>query len=324
MRTVFMGSPDFAVPSLVALAACTEVVAVVCQPDKPAGRGLELLPPAVKQKASELGLPVLQPQFLRPHKSDFVQVLSALAPDLVVVTAYGKILPSEVLRIPRLGCWNVHASILPKYRGAAPIQWALLRGESETGVTLMQMDEGMDTGAMLLKQTLPIQDSDTSGTLHDSLSHLGAGVLGDGLRLLLDGKVPAAVAQESAQATMAPKLEKEHGRLDFTRSTSQVLAQLRGVDPWPGAFTTLPAAGTGAESVILKVFSGGKSAGRGAPGQVLGVDRQGLHVACGDGAVALCELQLPGRKRMAALALTSGFAVPVGSILGGGLPNALL
>lgn len=328
IRTVFMGSPEFAVPCLVALHEATEVVGVVAQPDKPSGRGLELAAPAVKQKALALGLPVLQPTALRPSKSDFVQNLTALAPELVVVVAYGKILPPEVLAVPRLGCWNVHGSLLPPYRGAAPIQWALIRGEKVTGITLMQMDAGMDTGPMMLKRELPITDEDTGGTLHDKLSTLGAEALAEGLRQLLAGSPPAPVAQDGSLATMAPKLDKEHGRVDFTRSAEAVSAQMRGVDPWPGAFTTLPPGfgglGPEGEPVILKLFTPRMSSGKGNVGELLGVDRNGLHVACGEGAIAIAEVQLPGRKRMTAAALNSGLPLPRGLIFGGGQPNALL
>lgn len=333
MRTVFMGSPAFAVPSLCSLHELTQVVAVVCQPDKPAGRGLGLAPPEVKEKALALGLPVLQPAFLRPSKSSFVKELEALAPDLVVVVAYGKILPPEVLAVPRNGCWNVHGSLLPRYRGAAPIQWALLRGETGTGITLMQMDAGMDTGPMLLTAELPITAEDTGGTLHDKLSHLGAELLATGLQKLLGGAPPLPCPQDHALATLAPKLEKEHGRADFTRSAAAVSSQLRAVDPWPGAFTTLPAAASAAAAqgqaggegpLLLKLFQPRLSSGRGAPGEVLGVDRSGLHVACGEGAVVIAELQIPGRKRMPAAALHSGLPIARGVILGEGRPNPLL
>lgn len=329
IRTVFMGSPEFAVPCLATLHELTEVVGVVCQPDKPSGRGLELSAPAVKQKALALGLPVLQPTALRPTKSDFVQTLTALGPELVVVVAYGKILPPEVLSVPRLGCWNVHGSILPRYRGAAPIQWALIRGEKVTGITLMQMDAGMDTGPMLLKRELPITDEDTGGTLHDKLSVLGAEALAEGLCQLLAGSPPQPVAQDSSQATMAPKLDKEHGRVDFTRDAAAVSAQMRGVDPWPGAFTTLPAGfgglgPEGGEPIVLKLFKPSVSSGKGAPGEFLGVDRSGLHVACGEGAIAIAEVQLPGRKRMTAAALNSGLPLPRGLVLGSGGPRPLL
>jgi len=328
MRTVFMGSPAFAVPSLCSLQEATQVVGVVCQPDKPAGRGLGLAPPEVKEKALALGLPVLQPAFLRPSKSSFVKELEALSPDLIVVVAYGKILPPEVLSVPRHGCWNVHGSLLPRYRGAAPIQWALLRGETVTGITLMQMDAGMDTGPMLLKAELPITAEDTGGTLHDKLSHLGAELLATGLQKLLGGAPPVPCPQDHALATMAPKLEKEHGRADFTRSAAAVSSQLRAVDPWPGAFTSLPAAAAGqagaAEPLLLKLFQPRLSSGHGAPGEVLGIDRSGLHVACGEGAIVIAELQIPGRKRMAAAALHSGLPIARGVILGEGRPNPLL
>lgn len=333
MRTVFMGSPDFAVPCLSALHSASEVVAVVTQPDRPAGRGLTLLPPAVKVKAQELGLPVLQPTALRPAKSNFVSELAALRPELVVVVAYGRILPPEVLAVPPLGCWNVHASLLPRYRGAAPIQWALIRGESVTGVTLMQMDPGMDTGPVRLRRELAIEASDTSGTLHQKLGQLGAELLAQGLAELRAGTLPPAVAQDEAAATKAPLLDKEHGRVDFTRSAAGVVGQLRGVDPWPGGFTTLPrelvaeparTPEAAAEPIVLKLFGARVSSGQGRPGEVLDVDREGLHVACGQGAVVLGELQLPGRKRLAAQALLTGFKLPRGTILGGGQPNPLL
>lgn len=328
MRTVFMGSPEFAVPSLIALAEATQVVGVVCQPDKPAGRGLSETPPEVKRQALKLGLPIFQPAFLRPSKSDFIETLRTLAPELIVVTAYGKILPPEVLALPRLGCWNVHASLLPRYRGAAPIQWALLRGETRTGITLMQMDAGLDTGPMLKRSELAIESTDTGGTLHDKLSRLGAQVLAEALRELIAGHPPVPEKQDGSQATLAPKLDKEHGRADFTRSAAEVSAQLRAVDPWPGAFTTLPPNTGGqpaiGEPLLLKLFQPSISSGQGAPGEILGIDKNGLHIACGQGAVAIAELQLSGRKRMSAVALHSGLKLPRGLILGGGAKNPLL
>jgi methionyl-tRNA formyltransferase len=334
MRTVFMGSPEFAVPCLVALHEASEVVAVVTQPDRPAGRGLALLPPAVKVKAQELGLCVLQPTALRPAKSNFVAELGALRPELVVVVAYGRILPPEALAVPARGCWNVHASLLPRYRGAAPIQWALIRGEAVTGVTLMEMDAGMDTGPMLLRRELAITPADTSGTLHQKLSQLGAEVLAQGLAQLGAGTPPIVVPQDHGLATKASLLDKEHGRADFTRRAVDLVGQLRGVDPWPGGFTTVPAElcaellrqpeKGGDEPVVLKLFGARSSSGQGQPGEVLGVDRDGLHVASGQGAVALAELQLPGRKRLSAQALLAGFKLPRGTILGGGQRNPLL
>jgi methionyl-tRNA formyltransferase len=313
LRTVFMGSPEFAVPSLRALHAQTQVVAVLCQPDRPAGRGLALVPPAVKQAAAALGLEVRQPESLRPARSTVIEDLRALRPDLIVVVAYGKILPPELLAVPPLGCWNVHGSLLPRYRGAAPIQWALIRGETRTGVTLMQMDAGMDTGPLLLTAEQAIAPDDTAGRLHGSLSQLGADLLREGLERLAAGTLPQAAPQDEALATYAPLLTKDHGRLDFTRRAALVSGQIRGVDPWPGGYTTASLRG---DEVVIKVYKPRVSSGRGRPGEVLGADRDGLHVACGEGAVALGELQLPGRKRLPAQAVLSGFPLPPGTILG--------
>lgn len=322
MRTVFMGSPEFAVPSLLALCEMTDVVAVVTQPDKPKGRGLSLAESPVKLAARERSLPVLQPASLRPDRSNFLGQLRALGPELVVVVAYGKILPPLMLTVSRHGCWNVHASLLPGYRGAAPIQWALLRGARETGVTLMQMDAGMDTGPMLLRRSLQIREDDTAGTLHDRLSRLGADLLREGLRRLLAGDAPVPVPQDDMLATRAPLLEKEHGLADFTRGAAALCDQVRGVDPWPGAYTTVR--GRQGEELALKLFQVRVSSGSGAPGEVLGVDRDGLHVACGASAVAIGELQLPGRRRLPAQDLCAGFPLHLGTILGDGKPNPRL
>ncbi|HEX4456528.1 MAG TPA: methionyl-tRNA formyltransferase [Polyangia bacterium] len=307
LRVVFMGSPEFAVPCLEALLATEEVIAVVTQPDKPAGRGLGMQAPAVKVRALAAGLPVLQPQSVR--KPPFVDELAPLAPDLCVVVAYGKILPAGLLALPRLGCLNVHASLLPKYRGAAPIQWAIIRGERETGVTLMRMDVGMDTGDMLATGRLPIDDDVTSGELHERLSRLGASVLTDGLARLKADALPAT-PQDPAQATMAPMLTKETGRVDFAAGARAVRDLVRGCDPWPHAYTTV-------DGQPLKLFRAKVVSGRGEPGVVLGADRDGLLVGCGDDAVAFAELQLPGKKRMPAQALLAGRAIPTGTRLGG-------
>lgn len=324
MRTVFMGSPEFAVPCLAALHKHSEVIAVVCQPDKPAGRGQKQTAPAVKVFAESLQLSVLQPQFLRPSKSSFVETLSQLRPELIVVVAYGKILPPELLAIPTHGCWNVHGSILPRYRGAAPIQWALMRGEERTGVTLMQMDAGLDTGPMLQTLELPITADDTAGTLHEKLSQLGAQLLTQAVPALRQGQVPHAIPQDNALATLAPLLDKEHGRADFTRSARLVCGHLRGVDPWPGGYTLLPKGLAGPEAVPLKLFLPKVSSGQGRPGEVLGVDRDGLHVACGQGVVVFPEAQLPGRKRLPMQALCAGLQIPRGTLLDDSRPNPLL
>jgi methionyl-tRNA formyltransferase len=306
LRVVFMGSPEFAVPCLEALLASEQVVAVVTQPDKPAGRGLGLQPPAVKVRALAAGVPVMQPPSVR--KPPFLDELRALEADVAVVVAYGKILPAEVLAAPKHGCLNVHASLLPKYRGAAPIQWAIIKGERETGVTLMQMDVGMDTGDMLLKRTLPIDEWVTAGQLHTRLAPLGAEALLDGLARLKAGTLTRQ-KQNDAEATMAPMLAKETGRVDFAAGARAVRDLVRGCDPWPTAYTALA-------GEPLKLFRAKVVSGRGTPGVVIGADRDGLIVGCGDDAVAFGELQLPGKKRMPTAALLAGRAIPVGTQLG--------
>lgn len=307
LSVVFMGSPEFAVPSLEALLATEEVIAVVTQPDKPAGRGLGLSPSPVKARAVAAGVPVLQPASVRTPP--FVEELRALAPEVCVVVAYGKILPPEALAVPRFGCLNVHASLLPKYRGAAPIQWAIIRGERETGVTLMQMDVGMDTGDMLGRRAIAIDEWVTAGQLHTRLAPLGAELLVEGLGKLAAGTL-AREKQNDAEATMAPMLTKETGRVDFAAGARAVRDLVRGCDPWPTAYTTLA-------GEPLKLFRPKLVSGRGAPGVVIGADRDGLLVGCGDDAIAFAELQLPGKKRMSATALLAGRPMPVGTKLGG-------
>lgn len=301
-----MGSPEFAVPTLRAVMATTDLCAVVTQPDKPAGRGQKLLPPAVKAVAGEAGIPVLQPRSARAP--EFLDSLKALQPDVAVVVAYGKILPQAVLDVPMHGCLNVHASLLPRYRGAAPIQWAIIRGEKETGVTIMRLDAGMDTGPMLISRVVPIADEDTAGTLSERLAKAGAELMVVALeRLQVGGLVETP--QDHAGATLAPLLSKEHGRIDWTKPAVELWNLVRGVDPWPGAYTLL-----GDE--LLKAWGAKVVKGSGEPGTVIDVDRDGLVVACGEGALALAELQLPGRKRMPARALVAGRPIPPGTRLG--------
>ena len=309
LRTVFMGSPEFAVPTLRALHASEDVVAVVTQPDKPKGRGRVLTPPPVKEVALSLGLTVLQPERISGERgAEARAALLALAPEVIVVAAYGKILPKAVLDIPPLGCINVHASLLPKYRGAAPIQWAIIQGEAETGITIMQMDEGLDTGPMLAKARVPIHPEDTAGTLEGRLAPLGASLLLEVLGKLKQGIVQAE-PQDHSQATLAPRLSKDQGLVDFTMPALKVRDLVRGVDPWPGAFTFL-----GGERLML--FAPRLVAGHGAAGEVLGADRDGLIVACGEGAVAFGELQFPGKKRLPAKAFLAGRPIPHGTRLG--------
>jgi methionyl-tRNA formyltransferase len=289
-RIVFMGTPAFAVPSLEACLEVGEVVAVVTQPDKPKGRGQEVQPPPVKVRALEAGLPVLQPPKIRG--TPFADELRALRPDVCVVTAYGKILPRDVLEVAPQGCVNVHGSLLPRFRGAAPIQRAIAAGDAETGVCLMQMDEGMDTGAVLAVRRLPIGPADTSASLHDALSVLGGRLLREELPRYLAGALHP-VPQPSEGAVMAPMIEKEEGRLDFTRSAAELERRLRAFTPWPGAFTTL-------EGQLLKVHAVEVGAGKGAPGTLLRAEPSALEVACGEGSLLLRELQPEGKRRMGA------------------------
>jgi methionyl-tRNA formyltransferase len=306
MRVVFFGSPEFAVPSLTAVAEHHEVVAVVTQPDRPAGRGAKLQPPAVKVLARGLGLKVLQPAKLRDGV--VAKALALLSPDLFVVVAYGRILPPELLAVPRLGPWNVHASILPKFRGAAPIQWAVMRGEAETGVAIMRMEEGLDTGPLAALAREPIGAEDTAGTLATRLAPLGAHLLVDTLPRIAD-QTAELREQDHVSATLAPPLTKAHGQLDFRQPAHVVSAQARGVDPWPGATALL-------HGEPAKFFHPTLVDGQGQPGEVLGLRPQGLAVACGTGVIAFSEIQLPGRKRMPSKALLAGHPIPSGTLLG--------
>jgi methionyl-tRNA formyltransferase len=305
LRVVFFGSPEFAVPSLAAVAERHEVVTVVSQPDRPAGRGKHLTPPPVKELALKLGLPVQQPTTLKTPA--FVEGLIALQPDLFVVVAYGRILPVPVLEVPRLGPWNVHGSLLPRYRGAAPIQWSIIRGESKTGIGIMRMEAGLDTGPVASSAETPISDEDTAGTLAARLAQLGAALLVETIPRIADGSA-IVVPQDHAQATLAPMLKKEDGWLDFSRPAREVSARARGVDPWPGPTALL-------EGEPIKLFAPRVVTGQGAPGTVIGAGAGGLVVACGTDALTFGELQLPGRKRLPAAAVLAGRPIPPGTAL---------
>lgn len=306
MRIVFFGSPEFAVPSLAALLDRHELLAVVTQPDRPAGRGARLHMPPTKTLALERGIPVLQPAKLRDGK--LTAQLAALAPDVFVVVAYGRILPPDLLAVPRLGPWNVHASILPKLRGAAPIQWAVIRGESVTGVSVMRMEEGLDTGPVAAVATEAIAATDTAGSLSGRLAVLGSALLARTLPAIADGSV-ALQAQHDEDATLAPPLGKNDGRLDFSGAASEISARARGVDPWPGAVASLA-------GETVKLFSPTIVPGTGRPGEFLGLRPQGLAIACADAAVAFAEVQMPSRKRMPAKALLAGHPVAPGTTFG--------
>ena len=313
-RAIFFGSPGFAVPCLEVTAAATNLRAVVSQPDRPAGRGKQLHEPAVKVAARRLGVPVLQPEKIRTP--EFEAELRAFAPEIFVVVAYGRILTPSLLAIPALGPWNVHASLLPRLRGAAPIQWSIIRGESRTGVAIMRMEAGLDTGPVAAVAEIAINDDDTTGSLSERLARLGADLLTETLPRIAAGLVTLA-AQDDTASTLAPPLEKEDGRLDFAQPARAVSARARGVDPWPGATALL-------DGEVIKLFrprvvaAGVHASARviAAPGTVLRADSDGMVVACGDGAVAFGELQLPGRKRLPIGVVLNGHSIEPGTRLG--------
>ncbi|CAD5106756.1 methionyl-tRNA formyltransferase [Zestomonas carbonaria] len=290
LRIVFAGTPEFAAAHLEALLASPhDIVAVYTQPDRPAGRGQKLMPSPVKQLAVQHGIPVHQPPSLRNAEAQ--AELAALAPDLLVVVAYGLILPQAVLDIPRLGCINSHASLLPRWRGAAPIQRAVEAGDAESGVTVMQMEAGLDTGPMLLKVTTPIGADDTGGSLHDRLAELGPPAVLAAIDGLAAGTLVGEV-QDDAQATYAHKLSKDEGRLDWSLPATELERRIRAFTPWPGTHSTL-----GGEP--LKVLGARLGKGSGIPGTILAAGKDGLTVACGEGALCLTRLQLPGGKPLA-------------------------
>jgi methionyl-tRNA formyltransferase len=307
LRIVFFGTPEFAVPSLRALLDGPDsVVGVVCQPDKPAGRGQRLVAPPVKQLAQERQVTVLQPAKLRPPEP--LAALERLRPDLIVVAAYGKIFPPALLALPHHGCINVHASLLPKYRGAAPIQWAILRGETITGITIMQMNEGMDTGDVLLQRQTTIDDRETYGELQLRLAELGAAALLEALERLKRGELRPQ-PQDDRAATMAPMIDKEDGRLDWRRPAVELARVVRAFNPWPSAFTTI-------DGVLLKIHRArALDARTDSPGTVLRADET-ILVGCGEGALQLDELQMAGRKRLPAADFLRGVRLQPGTRLG--------
>ncbi len=293
MRIVFAGTPEFAVSSLRAAARHHEVVAVYTQPDRPAGRGRGLAPSPVKLEAVARGIPVLQPESLKDEAAQ--QQLRDLQPDLMVVVAYGLILPKAVLSIPAHGCWNVHASLLPRWRGAAPIQRAIQAGDAQTGVCLMQMEAGLDTGPVLLQQSLPITATETGGQLHDRLAELGAQVLADGLGLLRAGIKPIAQPQPAAGVTYAHKLDKAEAKLDWTADAAALARTVRAFNPWPIAEAQLAGERVRIHGAVALDDNGGQ-----APGTVIAAAREGIDIACGTGALRLRVLQREGGKAITA------------------------
>ena len=307
-RVLFFGSPAFALPSLEAVLTAAEIAGVVCQPDRPAGRGLVLTPPPVKTRAAELGLPVVQPTKLRT--GDFARWVVEQRIDVGVVVAYGRILPGDVLAAPRLGCINVHASVLPKFRGAAPIAWSIVRGEHETGVTLMKLDEGMDTGPTFARKTTPIGPDETAGQLGGRLSRLGGEALAEWLPRYVEGSYTLE-PQDAALATPAPILEREHGRIDWAAGPTVVHDLIRGMNPWPSAFTT-------ARGRVVKVHEARpiEHAPTAEPGHVILVDKDHVWVRCGTGTLALLTVQPEGKRSMRATDWAMGRGVAEGDVLG--------
>jgi len=307
IRTVFMGTPDFALATLQGLIDFgLNMVGVYTQPDRPKGRGKKLAAPPVKELAQKSDIPVFQPQKLR--EPSVVEELKGLQPDLIVVVAYGQILPKSVLEIPQHGCINVHASLLPKYRGAAPINKVIVDGETETGVTTMYMDVGLDTGDMLIKRSLSIGENETAGQLLDRLALLGREAMEETLRKICDGTL-VAEKQDDELTCYAPMMKKEDGLIDWSQSATIVHNLVRGLDPWPGAYTHL-------DGDVLKISAAKVEAGlSGKPGEILSADKTGVRVACGDGGLVIDGLQLPGKKRLAAVNFLSGKPLFAGTIL---------
>lgn len=309
MRIIFMGTPEFALPSLKALHSSGHIVAaVVCQPDRPKGRGEQLTPPPIKVTALQLGLQVLQPDRIKDPA--FIETLRLLKPDVIVVVAFGRILPPSILDLPPRGCINVHASLLPKYRGAAPIQWAVINGETETGVTTMRLDPGMDTGNILLQERESILSEDTAGSLSIRLAERGANLL---LRTLKEieseGIVP--IPQDHTKATLAPILEKEAGEIDWTLPAAAISNRVRGLSPWPGAYTFY-------EDDRWRIWKATTAEGAAGakPGTIVKVDREAVSVATGRGVLRVLELQLANGRRMTVREFLAGHSVKEGIVLG--------
>lgn len=308
MRVIFMGTPDFAVPSLEALLTKHEVVLVVTQPDKPKGRGKKMVPTPVKACALEHGIPVLQPEKVK--EPEFVEQLRSYEPDLIAVTAFGQILSEPILEMPKYGCINVHGSLLPKYRGAAPMQWSIIDGEKVTGITTMYMAKGLDSGDMLLKAEVEITDEDTFATIHDKMAVTGANLLLDTLDQLEAGTLER-IPQDHNAATYAPMITKETGHIDWSKNRKDIINLIRGLNPVPAAYTIY-------EEEVLKIFGAVISdvqADDAANGEIVAVVKKGFVVKCGDGCLLITEVQARGGKRMMTDAYLRGHAMKEGILL---------
>ena len=303
MRIVYMGTPPFAVPPLHSLiAAGHKVVGVVTRIDKPAGRGKVLTPPAVKVAAGQSGIPVFQPRRVREQES--VAAIRAMEPDVIVVAAYGQILPKDILALPKYGCINIHASLLPAYRGAAPINWAIINGETRTGITIMQMDEGMDTGGVLAQESVPIDSRDTTGTLTEKLSQIGSRLVVDSLSRIEAGAI-SPVPQDPGKATTAPLLKKEDGLINWELTAVVIHNRVRGLSPWPGAFTFL-------DGAMVKVLETEVVPGSGGPGTLTVQGKDVLAVGTGNELLRIVSIQPEGKKPMTAAEFLRGHRGAVG------------
>ena len=309
MKIIFMGTPDFAVGTLEALiTGGYEIALVVTQPDKPQGRKMELTPPPVKVCALQHGLEIYQPTRVREQSS--MEYLKKYEPDMIVVAAFGQILPKELLELPKYGCINVHASLLPNYRGSAPIQWSILNGDAETGVTIMRMDTGIDTGDMIAKQTVPIEEEDTGGSLFDKLAEVGAKLLVDTIPSIVDGTA-TYTKQDEACATKVGMIQKSQGVIDFHRSAQEINCQIRALNPWPSAYTKL-------HGKTLKIWKAKVVAADGnyEPGSIVRITKDELCIATGEGSLSVLEVQLEGKKRMATADFLRGVTLTEGEMLG--------
>jgi methionyl-tRNA formyltransferase len=311
LRIVFMGTAELSCASLQALTSLPDatVEAVVTQPDRPRGRGMKVLPSPVKALAVQKGLRILQPD--RARNEAFLRELQSFKPDLVVVAAYGQILPVSILEVPRFGCLNVHTSLLPKYRGAAPIQWALINGDPKTGVTIMKMDAGMDTGAILMQTETPINPDDNSGTLHDRLAILGAETLLRAIPEYVAGRLQPR-EQPAEGASHAPKIRKEDCRIDWTHPANSIWNRIRAFSPWPGAFMHIPG---DVRPLLLKVWEARVEPRTGKAGEILEASQAGLIIGCGTGALRLLSVQPEGGRRMTDQQFLAGHRLEAGSSL---------
>ena len=307
-----MGTPELAAASLVGLLSEPDfqIVAIVTQPDRPKGRDLKFQPSPVKLVALSAGLSVLQP--LKARDEQFIAQLRTFQPELIAVAAFGQILPKAILDLPRWGCLNVHTSLLPKYRGASPIQSAILNGETETGVTIMKMDVGLDTGDILTQRSMPIRDEDDAATLHDRLAHLGAELLVQTIPDYVAGKIQPR-PQPHDQATHVSKIKKEEGRIDWQQPARAIWNRIRAFTPWPGVFTFLPAQ---PQPQLLKIWQAEVASGQGTAGEVLSADKTGIVIGCGEGALRVTQLQREGGRRMSAGEFLAGHPLAPGTKLG--------